>query len=340
MNEHVNEPSTPSLAIDVDRLCKNYRDGFLWRRAFPALRDVSFQVHEGEVFGLLGPNGAGKTTFLKLLLGIIRKTSGRATMLSYAAGSRRGRRLVGYLPEQLRIPRHLTGHSALDFYGRMSTVPRSEIRARRDSLLELVGLSGRGQDAVTKYSKGMLQRLGLAQALLHQPRLLVLDEPTDGLDPRARAEMRASIRQLQKQGVTVFLNSHLLQEVELVCDRVAILDRGQLRYCGSVKEIGEFVNRRGGRQRLRVTFHLAGPPEPVEAAIGQLPTGLCQIETIKPAGDHVLLIADFEGQDSIDRCVDELRRHSISIRQLMRETTTLEDAFLRILDDPDQAPPV
>ena len=175
----------PPQVIQVHELSKTYRDGWIFGKKFPALNQVSLEVGRGQIFGLLGPNGAGKTTFLKILLGIIGKTSGKASLLNYPAGDRKGRQRVGFLPEQLRIPRHLSGFTALEYYGNLQNVPTSTIREKRDRLLDFVGLAGRGQDRVTKYSKGMLQRLGLAQALLHEPDLLVLDEPTDGLDPGA-----------------------------------------------------------------------------------------------------------------------------------------------------------
>ena len=142
--------------ITVRQLSKTYRDGLIFRKKFPALKQVSFEVGKGEIFGLLGPNGAGKTTFLKILLGIIRKTSGDATLLGHPAGGRRGRRRVGYLPEQLRIPRHLTAYNALQYYGNLSDVTNSKIRSKQDQLLNFVGLEGRGKDRITKYSKGCL----------------------------------------------------------------------------------------------------------------------------------------------------------------------------------------
>ena len=191
-------------AIEVDSLGKIYRDGLIFGKSFMALNGVSFKVQRGEIFGLLGPNGAGKTTFIKILLGIIRKSSGQASMLGYRAGSRAGRQQVGYLPEQLRIPQHMTGYTALEYYGNLSHVSTRVVRKKRPELLDLVGLGERGSEPVKKYSKGMRQRLGLAQALLHEPKLLVLDEPTDGLDPGARAEMRKVIRRLCDEGVTIF----------------------------------------------------------------------------------------------------------------------------------------
>ena len=216
---------------------KTYVEGFFRRKRQPALKGVSLRVERGEIFGLLGGNGAGKTTFIKTLLGIIRKTAGEARLLGFPAGDRRGRKLVGYLPENLRVPRHLTGYTALEYYGNLSNVPTRSIRQRRGPLLEKVGLAERAKDPVRTYSKGMLQRLGLAQAMLHDPELFILDEPTDGLDPLARSQVRGYLTELKRQGKTIFLNSHILQEVELICDRVAILDKGVLRRVANVAEI-------------------------------------------------------------------------------------------------------
>lgn len=327
--------------ITVAQLSKSYRSGW-FRRSLPALRNVSFEVQRGEVFGLLGPNGAGKTTFLKILLGIIRKSGGNASLLGFPAGSRQGRRRVGYLPEQLRVPRHLTGETALDYYGRLSGLASSTVRGKRNALFEFVGLGNRGRDATSKYSKGMLQRLGLAQALLHEPDLLILDEPTDGLDPGARAEMRGLIRDLRDRGVTVFLNSHLLQEVEQVCDRVAILNRGELRYCGRVEEIGGFVH--GDRGGTWVVTLIVSDPT---AAQSVLKTGLASAndpapsievgEVTTPDGRAPVSLS-VGSQDQVDKAIDCLRSADISIFSLHKQSTSLEEAFLRIVREPDKSP--
>ncbi len=198
------QPASPFLsdspAIEVQSLQKFYRGGFFGRQRVAALRGVSLQVARGDIFGLLGPNGAGKTTLIKVLLGIVRPSGGTATLLGWPSGDRRGRQSVGYLPESHRIPRHHTGNTALEYYGSLSGMPGRDIRRRRPELLERVGLGAWGKTSVKNYSKGMLQRLGLAQALMHEPELLVLDEPTDGVDPVGRSEMRAILRQLKDQG--------------------------------------------------------------------------------------------------------------------------------------------
>lgn len=319
-----------TLAISANGLSKTYSEGLLFGRKFTALTNVSFDVQQGEIFGLLGPNGAGKTTFIKILLGIIGKTGGHATMMGQPAGSRAGRRLVGYLPEHLRVPPHLNGYTALECYGNLSNVPTSVVRQKRDHLLELVGLAARAKDRCKKYSKGMLQRLGLAQALLHDPKLLILDEPTDGLDPQARAEMRQIIRRLADDGVTIFLNSHLLQEVEMICHRVAILDRGQLRYSGAVSEIGDFVKAAAGKStgEIRLTIEVAGSAESLNMAFAGLPF---EIKGREAEESVFTVTTGLSDQTGVDQLVDRLRSERISIRNLLRQQVSLEDAFLQLV---------
>lgn len=318
------------LAIEVNGLHKTYREGLFRRQGIHALDNVTFNVSRGDIFGLLGPNGAGKTTFIKVLLGIIRKTGGSARMLGHQAGSREGRSLCGYLPEQLRVPRHLTGLTALEYYGNLSNVPTSIVKERRDELLAMVGLTARAGDRVGKYSKGMQQRLGLAQAMLHNPELLILDEPTDGLDPRARAEVRSIIPNLRDQGATIFLNSHILQEVEMVCDHVAILDRGQLRYCGSVADIGEFVSDRSQQSKnvIDTVFDLIGNPQTIQAVFNQQYQP--SVETF--GEDKFRIRCQVENQEQIDSLVDQLRSGQVSLVSLARKQITLEDAFLQIIE--------
>ena len=327
-------------AIETDSLSKTYSQGLIFKQRHVALQNVSLTVNRGEIFGLLGPNGAGKTTFLKLMLGIIRKTSGQASLLGHPAGSRQGRKLVGYLPEHLRVPAHLTGYQALEFFGNLSNVPTRVVREKRGPLLETVGLADRAKDNVKQYSKGMLQRLGLAQALLHDPELLVLDEPTDGLDPKARAEMRQIIRNLQDKGVTIFLNSHLLQEVEMICQRVAVLDKGQLRYCGSVDSIGEFAAANGQANITGADASLT------ESQVGKIEFEvLGDLETIKQcfstnavitggaAGKPTTVVAPIVDQATTDAWVDALRQAGIGIVAMQPRRVSLEDAFLTLVDE-------
>lgn len=314
-----------SAAIEVVDLWKSYRNG-LFRPKFDALKGLSLRVERGEIFGLLGPNGAGKTTLIKILLGIVRRTRGTASLLGRPAGDRQSRLRVGYLPENLRIASHHNARSAMDFYGRLSGLSRAEIRSQRDALLESVGLAGRTNESVKKFSKGMLQRLGLAQALLHDPELLILDEPTDGLDPLGRSQVRMLLSQLKSQGKTVFVNSHILQEVELICDRVAILDRGELKAIGTVEEITP--PQAAG---IELDLQLFGETSVIQRALGD--RGVNQWTT-EGTTEHRLSLRLLD-QGAVDQLLDELRRQQVSIIGLSRRRITLEDAFLRLLGQHD-----
>jgi ABC-2 type transport system ATP-binding protein len=324
-------------AIETKDLSKAYVEGLMWRKKHVALRGVSLRVERGEIFGLLGGNGAGKTTFIKTLLGIIRKSSGDARLLGLPAGDRRGRRLVGYLPENLRVPRHLTGNTALEFYGNLSNVPTSVVRRRRGKLLEKVGLTDRAKDPVRTYSKGMLQRLGLAQAMLHDPELFILDEPTDGLDPLARSQVRAYLMDLKQEGKTVFLNSHILQEVELICDRVAILDKGILRRVANVAEItsgrstGISSLTRGESsappEQLELHLDLTGSEALIRQTLGDL--AIANWQAFSPT--NFRLVARMPDQLAVDNLIDRLRAASISIVGLSRRRVSLEEAYLEIV---------
>jgi ABC-2 type transport system ATP-binding protein len=312
-----------SASIDVRDLCKTYVHGTLRRRRFEALRGVTLQVYPGEVFGLLGPNGAGKTTLIKILLGIIRKSSGQAFMLGQTAGSASSRQRVGYLPENLRVASHHTGRMALEFYGHLSGLSGSQLQRRCDEVLELVGLTGRDRELARGYSKGMGQRLGLAQALLHDPDLLILDEPTDGLDPLGRNQVRAVLAQLKDAGKTIFLNSHILQEVESICDRVAILARGQLQGVGSVKELAS-------RLKLQLRMHIEVAPEQLAAAQSLLQAAGAAAQ---PVGPDRLTVA-VSGQAEVDRLIDALRGGHVSLQKLLVDHGSLEEVFISMVHQP------
>ena len=210
-----------TTAISLVGVSKHYA-------ATRAVDDVALSVAHGEVFGFLGPNGAGKSTVVKMILGLTHPTTGQIEVLGQPAGSLAARADVGYLPETFRFHDWLTASELLHFHARLARVDASLRAGRVGELLELVGLKDRANDRLSTYSKGMMQRVGLAQALVGQPRLVILDEPTSALDPIGRRDVRDRIRELGDQGVTVFLNSHLLSEVEQVCDRVAIIDHGSI----------------------------------------------------------------------------------------------------------------
>ncbi|MFP8873262.1 MAG: ABC transporter ATP-binding protein [Myxococcota bacterium] len=221
--------------VCVDGVVKDYRPGFGIRKR-RALHGISFSVHEGEIFGFVGPNGAGKTTTLKILMGLIRPTEGRASILGHDVSETEFRRHVGFLPENPYFYDYLTGREILNFYGRLSGVPSCDSAARIAQLLDWVGLREAADARLRVYSKGMLQRVGIAQALVHDPKVIFLDEPMSGLDPLGRKEIRDLILRLRAEGKTVFMNSHILSDVESVCDRVAIIADGRIRYQGSVSD--------------------------------------------------------------------------------------------------------
>jgi ABC-2 type transport system ATP-binding protein len=305
--------------IETNDLRKSYR-------GVEALRGVSIRVEPGEVYGLLGPNGAGKTTLVKILLGIVRGTAGSARLLGRAVGDAAARRRVGYLPEDHRFPEYHTAYSLLDFYGDLHGLPAADRRKRIPAALAQVGLADRMHSKVRAYSKGMKQRLGVAQALYHGPDVVFLDEPTDGVDPLGRREIRTILQDLKSRGVTVFLNSHLLSEVEQLCDRVAILQRGLLAREGTIGDLTE--------QRNRYVLGLADGQELPAAVLREAGYD------VRPAGPHWELTLR-DGQ-SIDPVVDLLRGRGLGVRHLVEKRQTLEEAFLQTVDaaEPGVAPAV
>jgi ABC-2 type transport system ATP-binding protein len=277
-----------------------------------ALKGVSLQVDKGEIYGLLGQNGAGKTTLVKILLGITRATEGDAQLLSEPVGTPSARQRVGYLPEDHRFPEYHTGYSLLDFYGTLLSVPRSQRRQRIEEVLELVGLKPRMHYKIRTYSKGMKQRLGIAQAILHEPDVIFLDEPTDGVDPVGRREIRTMMQKLKQRGTTIFLNSHLLGEVELICDRVGILSRGEMIREGDVATL----------TRVQGSFVIGLAPGQ-DLPIGDLKNNGY---AVMPRGD-VWEVALNEGQN-IDAVIDLLRSKGLSLRHLVEKRQSLEELFI------------
>ena len=308
-----------SLAVRVNQLSKKYHAWF--RPSVMALSGVSFEVPQGQIFGLLGPNGAGKTTIIKILLGIVRASSGSASLLGHAAGKRRGRRRVGYLPENLQLGAHQNANTALEYFGRLSNMSHADIRSRGEMLLKKVGLAARKKEPIKQYSKGMRQRLGLAQALLHQPELLILDEPTDGLDPVGRSQVRDIMRELKDQGCTVFLNSHLLQEVEMVCDHVAILSRGQLKYVGSVDDFTQADER-------FVSLEVLGTEHDVRLCLDRHTITSCGV-----LGEKAKVDLEIKGQSEVDAIVDALRQQQISVVSVTPHRNSLETMFLNLMSE-------
>ena len=300
-------PRTDAPVVVVEELEKRYG-------ATRALAGVSLAVGRGEVFGLLGQNGAGKTTLVKVLLGMLAPSAGTATLLGRPAGSPPARRLVGYLPEDHRLPEYHTGPSLLDFYGALQGLPKHDRRRRAAELLDLLGLAGRDRLRIRGYSKGMRQRLALAQALLHRPRVLFLDEPTDGVDPVGRKQIRELLLAERDRGTTIFINSHLLGEVEQLCDRVAILRRGTIVRSGRVAELS------GDKSSWLVAFD-RDPP------VGWQPVG----GRLLPAADGRLRF-ELEPTDpaGLDGFLAAAAAAGLGLRHLERERDTLEDLYLRL----------
>lgn len=347
---------TSASVVDVRDLQKTYTRGFLAGRrvGVQALRGVSLTAKSGDVFGLLGPNGAGKTTLIKTLLGVVKPSGGTAFLFDQPVGTNAARKRVGYLPETLRVDRHHTARSALKYYGRLSQMDAVSIQRRSDELLELVGLSGRDRESVRQFSKGMYQRLGLAQALMHDPDLLFLDEPTDGLDPVGRNEVRKVIDRLRGLGKTIFLNSHILQEVELVCTRVAIMANGKILASGSMGSEGASQDD-GLNQSLMgqqdqggpVTFDLIAPNRDLalESFFEPLRQATLSVEplTSSAATHRVVATPRSESpitQPQLDAVVDKLRSGNISIVRLDAHVPTLEDTFMRLVQAANQVKPV
>lgn len=277
-----------------------------------ALRGVTLNVEKGEIFGLLGQNGAGKTTLVKILLGITKLSSGKAFLLDQPVGNSSVRKRIGYLPEDHRFPDYHTGYSLMDFYGSLLEMPVRERRKRIPEMLGLVGLKGRMNYKIRTYSKGMKQRLGIAQSMLHDPEVIFLDEPTDGVDPMGRREIRKLLGQLKERGITIFLNSHLLSEVEMICDRVAILQRGLMACEGDIATLTQ-------QEGVFLVGLAPGQSPPLEEL-------KARNYNVRQSGDH-WEVGLTDGQ-TIDPVVDLLRARGLSLRHLVEKRQTLEDLFM------------
>jgi ABC-2 type transport system ATP-binding protein len=247
-------------AIEILGFEKTYRVGFFHKRPKLALRPLHLNVKEGEVFGFLGPNGAGKTTTLKLLMGLVFPTSGTARILGMDLYDPRVKAQIGFLPEQPYFYDYLTAQELLEYYAQLSGVPGKERAHRVEQMLSRVGLQDAARLQLRKFSKGMLQRVGLAQAILHEPRIVFLDEPMSGLDPMGRREVRDLIQQLRSEGKTVFFSTHILSDAEALCDRVAVIHQGELQGVGAVTELTSEV-----RGKVEIIFYAHSVPAALTA---------------------------------------------------------------------------
>jgi ABC-2 type transport system ATP-binding protein len=297
-----------AFALETRDLRKEFGDNV-------AVRSLSLQVQQGEVFGFLGPNGAGKTTSIKMLLGLVAPTSGTATLLGAPLGDRAARAKIGFLPEHFRFHDWLTAREFLTLHGQLYGLPSARLRERAAELLELVGLTPFQHKQLRTFSKGMLQRVGLAQALLNDPQLVFLDEPTSGLDPVGRRLVRDIIRDLRDLGATVFLNSHLLSEIEITCDRVAFIKHGEVIRVTDLKTIVD--------GETSVTIRAGGlTPEAV--------AGLSQWgRDVRADGDHITLtVTDDSALPAITR---HLVAHNAEVYALTPQRLSLEELFIQIV---------
>jgi ABC-2 type transport system ATP-binding protein len=298
--------------IQTEDLRKVYGSG---SRRITALDGVSLRVEPGEVFGLLGPNGAGKTTLVKVLLGLAHPTSGSASLRGLPASDPESRRRVGYLPEGHRFPGYLTARQTLSVFGQMSGVDRATLRRRTPELLARVRLSDWADVRVKKFSKGMTQRLGLAAALVHEPEVLLLDEPTDGVDPVGRREIRDLLQQEAARGRSILLNSHLLSEIERTCGRVAVLRAGRIVAEG---RIGDLTSS-GPRYRLVAT----GVDERVIAAMRETGASIDRVN-----GHFDVTARDLE---QVNAVIDRLRAGGGRLQELSPVKSSLEDVFVDLV---------
>lgn len=306
-------PPTDGLVLEVRNLEMRYRKG-LFGKSFQALRGVSLAVEPGSVFGLLGPNGAGKTTLIKILLGLAGGWSGEARLFGERAGKAASRWKVGYLPEAHRLPPYLTGRQVLELFGGLCGRPSSWVKERIPAALDAVDMGDSADRKVREYSKGMQQRIGLAQALIHEPELVFLDEPTDGVDPVGRAKIREIIANLRERGVTTFINSHLLMEIEQMCDRIVIIDKGQILKQGTVADLTPDT----GITRFRVGGDLQSAARLVEPLVVN-----CHVE------DDALICRMHA--DDTDAVIDALRGAQHSIRAVEPVRQSLESSFIDLV---------
>src|SRR6202167_4589089 len=300
-------------AIEILDLEKSYLVGFWRKRPRLALRPLRLTIEEGEVFGFLGPNGAGKTTTLKLLTGLVFPTAGTARILGMEMDNPRVKSQIGFLPEQPYFYDHLNARELLNYYGQLSGVPPKGRAAKVEQMLARVGLSDSADVQLRKFSKGMLQRVGLAQAILHDPKLVFLDEPMSGLDPMGRREVRDLIQQLRSEGKTVFFSTHILSDAEALCDRVAVIHQGELRGVGAVADLTSSI-----KGRVEVVWHGSSVPASVKTLAPD-----CSV-----TADTVRAVIPEASQDAL---VDALRRERIHIVSVTPLRTSLEEYFVQKL---------
>ncbi len=300
-------------AIEILGLEKTYMVGFWRKRPKLALHPLHLEVHEGEIFGFLGPNGAGKTTTLKMLMGLVFPTAGRARILGKDWTDPEVKAKIGFLPEQPYFYDYLTAHELLDYYGQLSGLPSADRKTRIEEILKQVGLLEIKGVQLRKFSKGMLQRVGIAQAILHRPKLVFFDEPMSGLDPLGRREVRDLMQKLKQQGTTVFFSTHILSDAEAICDRVAIINKGELRGVGAIEELTSTV-----QGKVEVVWQGTQVPAAMKALGAE-----CYV-----SGDTVRGVISERQQDA---AIDALRRERIRLIAITPLRTSLEAYFVEKL---------
>jgi ABC-2 type transport system ATP-binding protein len=297
-------------AIEIQGLEKSYLTGFFRNKLKRGLLPLTLSVEEGEVFGCLGPNGAGKTTTLKLLLGLVFPTGGTARILGRSLNDIGVKRFVGFLPEQPYFYDHLTALELLDYYARLSGVDPRERKRKVELALARVGMSDSGKMQLRKYSKGMLQRVGIAQAIVHDPKLVLLDEPMSGLDPIGRREVRDLVQALNEEGKTIFFSTHILSDAETLCDRVAVLNKGELKGVGVVADL------------LR---EVSGEVEVVWSGVQAIPALSALGARCHATGDVVRALLP---ERLLEAALAELRKNDCRLISVTPVRATLEDYFL------------
>src|SRR5246500_2641284 len=300
-------------AIEIAGLEKVYTVGFLRKKPRQALFPLHLSIEDGEIFGFLGPNGAGKTTTLKLLMGLVFPTSGSARILGREWTDPAIKAQIGFLPEQPYFYDYLTAHELLDYYGQLSGVPAKQRKQRIEEVLARVGLTDVKGMQLRKFSKGMLQRAGIAQAILHDPKVIFLDEPMSGLDPVGRREVRDLMEQLKHEGKTVFFSTHILSDAEALCDRVAIIHQGELRGVGAVADLTSSVHG-----KVEIVWQGTAVPSSLRALGAE-----CHI-----TGDTVRALLSEANQDT---AIEALRRERLRLISVTPVRTSLEDYFVQKL---------
>jgi ABC-2 type transport system ATP-binding protein len=304
------------LALEIEELSKTFSVGFWKKRPRCVLKPLNLSVQEGEVFGYLGPNGAGKTTTLKILMGLVYPTTGTARILGHSIDRPEAKLNIGFSPEQPYFYDHLTAQELLEYYGRLSGIPAGDRSRLAASALQRVGLKDIDRLHLRKFSKGMLQRVSLAQAILHDPKFLFLDEPMSGLDPIGRREVRDLIQELKDEGKTVFFSTHILSDAETLCDRVAVLDKGELRGIGVVRELLQ-----QSEKSVEILWHGEAARVDLERLGAK----------IRNTGEMTQAVLPHE---QLGAALDALRKTNVRIESVNPVRRSLEEYFLQKLDQP------